>query len=423
MSRATRNLFALGAASVISLAIALAPTPAGAGAGASATPTFPVAVTVGDTGVAASIEIRNTNTAPNTAGVNTVCNFGDSFPCPSNDQGITLIPSCGKLGAFSVCDPDGADPAVITITGTPTGGAGTECAGMLFDLALIEPGFGQYRFTPKGGQHVTLTGLGALCRIDFTFDVVRVPTVDFPAGQPGLPGIQTVQITDNTQHTAQSLTASAHGTSEGMTVNRAQPTIATTASPSIPLGPGQLTDSVTVSGRVNPQDSATVDFRLYGPNDATCTGTPIFESLAVPYPIASGPVTSAPFTPTVPGTYRWVAGYSGDANNNPVADVCNAANENVEVTKANPTIATVRVGEFWYRWAVDRYGHRLRTHQSPARRHDRFPAVRPQRCHLHRHPDLRIARRPVSGRRWTGHLSGLHPDRVRHVPMDRRLQR
>ena len=108
-----------------------------------------VTVTVGDTAAAGSIEIRNANTDPNTADVNTVCNFGDPFPCPPNDQGITLIPSCGKLGAFSVCDPDGADPDVFVITGTPSGSVGTECAGMLFDFALIDPIFGQYRFTPK----------------------------------------------------------------------------------------------------------------------------------------------------------------------------------------------------------------------------------------------------------------------------------
>ncbi|HVF19079.1 MAG TPA: hypothetical protein VNA14_02420, partial [Mycobacteriales bacterium] len=49
----------------------------------------------------------------------------------------------------------------------------------------------------------------------------------------------------------------------------ATPTIATTASPDIVLGAGTLTDSATVSGRVNPLAGASVEFRLYGPNDAT----------------------------------------------------------------------------------------------------------------------------------------------------------
>ena len=128
---------------------------------------------------------------------------------------------------------------------------------------------------------------------------------------------------------------------ESTEVTKANPTIATVASPTTSLGLGVLTDNAIVSGLVNPLAGATIDFRLYGPDDATCSGTPVFESLAVPYPIAGGPVTSARFTPTARGTHRWIASYSGDANNNPVAGVCNAANENVEVTKANPSIATI----------------------------------------------------------------------------------
>jgi hypothetical protein len=82
-----------------------------------------------------------------------------------------------------------------------------------------------------------------------------------------------------------------------------------------------------VSGRVNPLAGATVDFRLFGPNDATCAGQPVFESLGVAYPQAGGPVSSNPFTPTAAGTYRWIATYNGDANNAAVAGLCDATNE------------------------------------------------------------------------------------------------
>jgi hypothetical protein len=113
MSRTIRSL--LAALSVGFGVLALAPGTAEAGVGASATPTFPTVVTLGDTGLPASIEILNRNTVPNANDVNTVCNFGDGFPCPAADPGITLIPSCGQLGAFSVCDPAGADPGVIVM--------------------------------------------------------------------------------------------------------------------------------------------------------------------------------------------------------------------------------------------------------------------------------------------------------------------
>ena len=52
----------------------------------------------------------------------------------------------------------------------------------------------------------------------------------------------------------------------------------------------------------------------------------------MPYPVSGGAVVSATFTPTQPGTYRWVASFSGDANNNPVSGACNDPNETVVVT-------------------------------------------------------------------------------------------
>ena len=47
---------------------------------------------------------------------------------------------------------------------------------------------------------------------------------------------------------------------------------------------------------------------------------------------ADGSATSAAFTPTGSGTYRWIATYNGDANNNPVSGPCNDTNESVTIT-------------------------------------------------------------------------------------------
>ena len=117
---------------------------------------------------------------------------------------------------------------------------------------------------------------------------------------------------------------------------RATPTITTIASPNIELGAGLLTDTAFVTGRVNPQPGATIDFALYGPDDARCMGPPLFQSINVPYPVGGGPVSSAALAPASPGTYRWRATYSGDANNLPVAGACNDPRENVVVTPARP---------------------------------------------------------------------------------------
>jgi hypothetical protein len=119
-------------------------------------------------------------------------------------------------------------------------------------------------------------------------------------------------------------------------VVRANPTIVTQASAAITIG-GSVTDTATLSGGNSP--TGTITFRLFGPNDSTCSGTAVFTS-TVTVNAGNGNYTSGSFTPTAVGTYRWTASYSGDANNNPASSPCNAANESVVVNQANPTIVT-----------------------------------------------------------------------------------
>jgi hypothetical protein len=45
----------------------------------------------------------------------------------------------------------------------------------------------------------------------------------------------------------------------------------------------------------------------------------------------NGTYDSASYTPTQPGTYRWVATYSGDTNNNPITTPCGDPNETVTI--------------------------------------------------------------------------------------------
>ncbi len=119
-------------------------------------------------------------------------------------------------------------------------------------------------------------------------------------------------------------------------VNASAPSISTFASGSVPLG-GALTDTAAVSGLVGPDAGGTVEFRIYGPDDATCSSVPIFTSVRTMTVNGTvGTATSLAFTPTSPGTYRWRAFYSGDANNAQVNGPCNAANENVVVSPPPP---------------------------------------------------------------------------------------
>ncbi|MEY2518471.1 MAG: hypothetical protein QOF24_230 [Verrucomicrobiota bacterium] len=142
------------------------------------------------------------------------------------------------------------------------------------------------------------------------------------------PGSQTITATDTGNSTIT-------GTSNAIAVGKTNPTIITQASTGINLGAGTISDAATLAGGSAPTGSIT--FRLYGPNDATCGGAAVFTSAAIPVN-GNATYSSGNFTPTAPGTYRWIASYSGDTANNAVAGACNDANESVVVTKANPAI-------------------------------------------------------------------------------------
>ncbi len=229
------------------LSFGLVPAVAHAAVVPGATSTFPTSVTVGDVGVSATVEVRNDNTTPDDAATNTVCNVGDGGPCIG--RGTRLTPSCGLLlqGNPACAGAAGADPGVFSLSATGQGQAGTACAGVNFAIVVIAQIFGDVRFTPlPAGTHVLLPGAGTLCRIGFTFDVLKSPTVD---QNPILAGRQTVQIMDTTQQSGGVAGAQA-ASSSGTTVLPAPTTIVTTASPNITLGAGTLTETAIVSGRV-----------------------------------------------------------------------------------------------------------------------------------------------------------------------------
>ena len=110
--------------------------------------------------------------------------------------------------------------------------------------------------------------------------------------------------------------------------------IATTASPDITLGFGTLSDTAVVSGPVAQTTGTTVTFALYGPGDTACQGSPAFTS-TVPFPLGGGPVTSAAFTPTGAGTYRWRATYA-EPEVVALVSPCDAPGETVSVGDAPP---------------------------------------------------------------------------------------
>jgi YVTN family beta-propeller protein len=154
----------------------------------------------------------------------------------------------------------------------------------------------------------------------------------------------TVTVTDDagcsTQQVFTGQTASCNGSSVAqvshqVSVAKASPMLSTTASANIALG-AKVHDSANLASGHSPTGQIT--FRLYGPGDATCSGAPAFTNAKAVS--GNGGYQSAGFMPTSPGTYRWKASYSGDANNQTVAGTCGGPTETVAVTKATPTLTT-----------------------------------------------------------------------------------
>jgi hypothetical protein len=204
------------------------------------------------------------------------------------------------------------------------------CAGIVFDIAALNDALGTVNLASRpAGSHVTLSGTGSTCVIDFTFNVMKSPIGD---QDPASPGLQTAQATAHTQWVgafgAGAISNSARATSNGTTVLRAgPPSIATLASPNITFG-GTLSDQATVTGLVNPAAGGAVTFKLYPPANETCTGSPVFTDVKMVAVFGTtATATSNAFTPLAGGVYRWVAGYGGDANNLPVTGTCGIATE------------------------------------------------------------------------------------------------
>ncbi len=294
----------------------LAVTPASAAVSGSAGFTVPFGFAVGSTNLAASVRMTNQNNAPNQAESNTV-------------NEIRFTPSCGSFGSSANPCPL-PDIGVFSLSPTGTGAAGTACAGRTFNVSGPDAS-GSFYFTVVGPPVVLgppSSGTGPdRCTIDFTMNALRVPQID---ASPGEPGVQTV-VSARVRMTSTSGLQVSPYVANLTAVSRGIPMLPTQASPSVPVG-GSIFDTATVvkpsAGAANP--TGTVTFQVFGPNNNTCTGPPVFQSTK---PVAAnGTSTSAPYVVNLAGVYRFVATYSGDANYESRNSPCNSPGESVVVT-------------------------------------------------------------------------------------------
>ena len=100
-------------------------------------------------------------------------------------------------------------------------------------------------------------------------------------------------------------------------------------------------NSISDTATITPSNATgTVTFKIYGPDDATCANAPI-KTLG-PITVVNGTASSGPYTPTVVGTYRWIASFDSndDAHFADSVGACNDPNEQSTVVKAKPAITT-----------------------------------------------------------------------------------
>ncbi len=287
-------------------------TPAAAALAATVTLNSGPSAVLGSAGNVATFTITNNTSGPDTS--------------PAFTEAIRLLVSCGALPVSIVCGTN--DTGLIQPSATGIGSG--SCAGISFAITLNTGAL--YDLTPDAYNEIPA---GGTCTISFTYSVQAMPTID---AAPAVPGSQTYQSASaDLRTTLDGTPFTGTSTPSLLTILKATPALSTTSSAGFVIGSGgTLSDTATITGGFTP--TGTVTFDLFGPDDATCANPAAFTSAA--NAIVGGTSASATFAPTVAGTYRWIAHYSGDGNNNAVDGACNDANESVVVARVTPTLST-----------------------------------------------------------------------------------
>jgi hypothetical protein len=311
-----------GFASLVTVVSLLWATPASAFIFVVPSVSFPVTAGVGQT-FGASVGLGNFSTPPEST----------NFPL-LRFSAIDVVPACTNTALDCL---GGVGPGVFALSPTGTGNPGSAPASCRGTWTITELSPGKFRFTPPGGEGSLLVATGEACVVNFTVTTLRVPTTDT---QPS-PGVQIYQLVSATaQDPGGQLPPVRNSSSDVTTVLQAPITIATVASYSSSTVSGTTTDFATLNAPSPPGEAptGTITFNLYGSNSPTCDGAPAFTN-TVPVN-GTGTYASSPAPITGPGTYRWVATYSGDANYLPASGACNDPNETFVLDPAQPQIVT-----------------------------------------------------------------------------------
>jgi hypothetical protein len=220
----------------------------------------------------------------------------------------TASPGTLNFGSQPIGTQSSSQPVTLANTGTVPLSVGA--------ATILGPGAAQFTMTADGCSNTTVPVAD-----DCTVAVAMAPTAlgIFAAH---------LRIPDDSSTGPHDVALNGAGV-------RSSPTLSTTASSNVDLG-HTVHDTATLASGNNPTGQIT--FRLYGPHQSDCSQTPVFQtSKAV---AGNAAYTSASFTASKGGLYRWIATYSGDANNKPAKGSCGAAGESVTIRKATPKLTT-----------------------------------------------------------------------------------
>jgi hypothetical protein len=230
--------------------------------------------------------------------------------------------------ASAICGASGETSAITVATPTLSQASSPDVAlgGSVVDTATLAGGAnptGQLEFALYGPDDPTCTGSPAFTSMT---PVSGAGDYESPAFSPLALGTYTwfAEYAGDAKNATVSTCGGAGGT---VTITKHVPTMTTQASADVRLGAG-IRDTATLGGGQTP--SGSIVFRAYGPDDPTCSAPAAFTSDPVPVS-GAGEYRSPDFTPKAAGVYRWIAGYSGDANNESVTGGCGEASESVTV--------------------------------------------------------------------------------------------
>ncbi len=219
------------------------------------------------------------------------------------------------------------NPATSAITSLAGGSVIIGSGAKLTDSATLAGGY-----APAGTITFTLTGPGNTVVDTETVPVNGNGSYSTPSGYlPTAAGsyVWSARYNGNGNNAA----ATDNGLNESEMVNRASPAITMAASPStVTLGsaPVTLKGTAVLSGGFH--ETGSIIFTLYSPSNAVVDTESVTVTSNGTYTTPTG------YVPTVPGTYEWVAVYSGNANNNSAISVL--GNAPVTVLPA-PNVITI----------------------------------------------------------------------------------